>query len=96
MTTHEVTHQYLPFWLHTLPDKDREDVQEWLTKAGMDLTRCPGFDYDGQLITTRYYKYVDGQAVTWKDGVPMYEDAPAMFFAPKPHPKVIDERMKSA
>lgn len=70
------THTFTPFWLSGLDQHEQDDVRQWLTDAGMNVNLCPGFDYDGMRITTRYYAVNDdGQAMWDKDtGAPIYED----------------------
>ena len=75
MTTNEVTHIFTPFWLMNLPSDERDDVRQWLKDAGVNINLCPGFDYDGHLITTRYYQVNEmGQAMVDDEQDPIYED----------------------
>ena len=90
----EPTHTFTPFWLMSLDDKDKVEVQEWLKKAGVNIDLCPGFDYDGNLITTRYYQVNEnGQALMNEDG-PVYEEGMKFFNTPPTTaPSAVTERM---
>lgn len=55
MNPNGTTFAFTPFWLHTLSSEDQAEVRQWLSDAGVNIEMCPGFDFDGQLITTVYY-----------------------------------------
>lgn len=93
----EPTHTFTPFWLMSLEIQEKDEVQEWLKNAGVNINLCPGFDYDGNLITTRYYQVnEDGQALMNEDG-PVYEEGLKFFStAYMATPQAITERMLMA
>lgn len=77
MNSNGRTFLFSPFWLNMLSKEDRAEVQQWLNDAGIDLMRCPGFDYDpiGHLITTVYYATdFDGSTMVNDNLEPFYED----------------------
>lgn len=81
--SNDVRFTYTPFWLFSLSDTDRDDVQTWLTTAGVNLNLCPGFDYDGALITTRYYARDEmGSPTMSPSGDVNYEEQVREFAAP--------------
>jgi hypothetical protein len=77
------THIFTPFWLGSLSDEDQAQVREWLTSAGVNINLCPGFDWDGRLITTRYYQVNEMGQAFFTEGEPTYEDQVREFSAPK-------------
>ena len=91
-----MTWTFNPFWLASRAPDEEKAVQQWLREAGLNLNLTPGFDYDGALITTRYYAVNEmGQAMVDLDGQFIFEDQVREFPAKNP-PKVIEEGMKHA
>jgi hypothetical protein len=87
----DVTFMFTPFWLFALKDDERDQVQQWLNTSGINLDMCPGFDYDGGLITTRYYaKNEMGSPMVDTSGDVVYEDQVREFYAPNA-PKAVQE-----
>lgn len=84
---------YTPEWLHLLSQNDRQEVEDWIKRAGVDPNLCPGFDYDpvGNLITTRYYEKLDGRPHMNPQGHIAYEDQVREFVPPKDVPRAVKE-----
>jgi len=89
--------QFSPHWLSTLTPEDRSDLQQWLTDSGVDLRRCPGFDYAPHLgtIWTRYYKTTDQGELRYsmERMEPMYEEKPRRFSSRQPIPNCVKEKL---
>ena len=67
------TYSFTPYWLNTLPPVDADEVRTWLTDLGVNTNLCPGFDYDGEIMTTRYYQTNEmGSAMMSAEG-PIFE-----------------------
>lgn len=80
----------------SLEGTETEQVRSWMLEAGIDLNRCPGFDYDGYLITTRYYAYNEmGGPYLDQDMEPVMEDYVREFPA-KNAPAVVKQVMGNA
>lgn len=90
----EPTHSFTPFWLMSLPEEERRVVQGWLSAAGVNLDLCPGFDYDGRVVTTRYYQTnAKGEALMGPDGPEYSSDLHE--YRPGEPPSVVQDRMRT-
>jgi hypothetical protein len=90
----EPTYSFSPYWLMSLEESQRREVQEWLSRSGVNIDLCPGFDYDGHTLTTRYYQINEnGQAQMGSEG-PIYESGLRMFHQVKAPPKAVQARMQ--
>jgi hypothetical protein len=97
MISNGTTFSFSPFWLISLSKEEQGIVRAWMQEAGVNLDMCPGFDYDGKLITTRYYAQdpMGRPQISQETDQPIYEDFVREFPAVNP-PKSVKEMMLRA
>lgn len=81
-----------PFWLHSIPQDERDEVITWLQNNGVNVDWCASFDCDGREVTAHMYTIRDGSPIL-ENGEPVM--AESIIFRPSSLPEAVRKRLMS-